>query len=123
MRRYITNIFDYALCFIQPYTLNFIDEQAGERGHKRYKHARSHLARKNSPEANIIDMLKLSLTWSDPKMSDEAYRGKKSRGKNDEEFTKAMARYYKCSENVILLPDTDTSDTSLDESREDSENE
>lgn len=74
-----------------------MDEQAGERGHKRYKHARSHLARKTSPEANIMDMLKLSLAWSDPKMSDDAYLLKKSSKPVDDKFSRDMAEYFKSS--------------------------
>lgn len=57
------------LFILQPYTMNFVDEQAGERCHKRYKYIRPHLARKTSPENNLTDMMLNSLTWSDPKMS------------------------------------------------------
>lgn len=80
---------------IEPLTLNFVNKQADERGHIRYKHARLHLSRNTSPEANITDMLKLSLARSDPKMSDEAYQVKLKRRKAaiTDDFPKEMAKW------------------------------
>ncbi|XP_062550922.1 uncharacterized protein LOC134215829 [Armigeres subalbatus] len=81
--------------FIQrvPYPLSFLDEQAGERCHKRYKFIRPHLSRKTSPETNLEDMMKASLTWSDPKMSLTSLR-KQIRQPTDEEFQERLKCYY-----------------------------
>ena len=103
--------------------MNFYDEQAGERCHKRFKHARSHLARQTSPEDNLMDMLKLSLTWSDPEMSDGAIRShaipKKDR--KDAEFSDKMKYYFK-EESVTdydHLEDDDYDDDDTDNDTDD----
>lgn len=85
----------------QPYPLNFIDEQSGERSHKRYKYSRPHLARKTSPEDNLTDMMRVSLAWSDPKLSDLEYRSKPHKARDSEaDFTREMARFYAYPEIV-----------------------
>lgn len=73
-----------------------MDEQAGERCHKRYKHARTHLARKTNPEDNLLDVMRQSLTWSDLKMSHlEFYqRTSYTRHEKDKNFGKLMTQYY-----------------------------
>lgn len=72
--------------------MNFVDEQAGERCHRRYKYARPHLARKTSAQDNLTDMLKHSLTWSDPKMSFLEYKLQPRKAENDE-FSRRMSWY------------------------------
>lgn len=79
----------------QPYPLNFADEQAGERCHRRSKFGRTHLSRKTSAEDNIIDMMRLSLVWSDPKLSDlEIRTERKRKAYDDTDFSEKMAYYY-----------------------------
>lgn len=96
----------------QPYPLNFIDEQSGERSHKRYKYSRPHLARKTSSEDNLTDMMRVSLAWSDPKLSDLEFRSKPHKaGESDSDFTHEMARFYAnpeiCEEASVSNSDKD----------------
>lgn len=76
--------------------MSFLDEQAGERCHKRYKHGRTHLARKTSPEDNLLDLMRLSLAWSDIKMSHQEFltNNKKRHAAGDSEFALMMTFYY-----------------------------
>ncbi|EDS33731.1 fibrinogen alpha chain [Culex quinquefasciatus] len=104
------------------YQLGFYDEQPGERVHKRYKHGRYHLARKTSPEDNLMDIMMLSLTWSDPKISDEHERenDKTRRRRQDEEFSRAMANYY-ADPNETNTTDDGGNDLSNSEGEEEEE--
>ncbi|XP_062710713.1 uncharacterized protein LOC115254807 [Aedes albopictus] len=72
-----------------PYTINFIDEQAWERMHKRHKFSRSNLARKTSPEDNLYDVMVTALAWSDVKMSYIAQRKEMAANTDDESTDRA----------------------------------
>ena len=71
-----------------------MDEQAGERCHKLYKKARTQLARKSTPEENITDMMKMSLAWSDPKMSYTENYCRRSARSPDATFSREMQIYF-----------------------------
>lgn len=95
--------------------MNFVDEQAGERCHKRYKYARPHLARKTSGKDNLTDLLRHSLTWSDPKMSYLEYKLQpKSRAEHDE-FSRRMA-WYTVGNADSSIQDYEPSDEEPDDS-------
>lgn len=75
--------------------MSFVDEQAGERMHKRHKFNRPNLARKTSPEDNLHDIMSTALAWSDPKLSYITYHEERMRKKrNDEEHTAELCDYY-----------------------------
>lgn len=76
--------------------MNHVDEQSGERCHKRHKFARPHLSRKTSANDNLVDMMKAALAWSDTKMSYLEYQ-KSSHPKSwkiDETFEAEMEQYF-----------------------------
>lgn len=73
--------------------MNFIDEQSGERCHKRYKNARCSLARKTSPEDNLLDIMRMSLSWSDPNITHLEVRPRASKSK-DADFQQQLEYYY-----------------------------
>lgn len=79
----------------QPFPMNFVDEQSGERCHKIYKFVRPHLARQTSPEDNLYDLMKAALARSDPKIAclavKNAYDGKRTR--KDDDFERKMNEY------------------------------
>lgn len=76
--------------------MSFSDEQPGERCHKRYKFNRNFLARKINPEANLLDIMRGALAWTDLKMSYMEFLRKSSRKKceKDQQFEKQMSQYY-----------------------------
>ncbi|XP_065079189.1 uncharacterized protein LOC135702117 [Ochlerotatus camptorhynchus] len=81
-----------------PYTMNFVDEQAGERCHKRYKFTRPHLARKTSPEDSINDMMKTALAWSDVKFAHLDAKNTRKLRVDDEDFNQKLASFYASNE-------------------------
>lgn len=103
----------------QPYTMNFVDEQAGERSHKRHKFSRPHLSRKSSAEDNLTDMMRAALAWSDPKMSYLEFMAssKRKQRRNDEKFEAQIAEYIDSEADVP--PTTDS--CSIDNCNNDSD--
>lgn len=95
--------------------MNFVDEQSGERLHKRHKFVRRQLSRKTSPESNLADMMVDALTWSDPKLSYHAHhiRSQCTESK-DAEFKKTMELYY-----ANRVDDSSKMDTNFNESDSD----
>lgn len=93
------------------------DEQPGERVHKRIKHGRLNLARNTSPEDNLLDLERMSLIWSDPKLSDMAIRTKKREGRKrkDETFLAQMSFYYKDDNCDTASSDDDESNSDDDD--------
>lgn len=81
--------------------MNFVDEQSGERCHKRHKFSRPHLSRKTSAEDNLMDMMREALTWSDPKMSYLAYRS--YRAKIEKKCDIEMIEYFDQEKEEIKL--------------------
>lgn len=97
--------------------MSYIDEQAGERCHKRYKHARPFHARKTSPEDNLLDIMRLSLAWSDPKLSTiDVMLAKPNHETIDNSFAKKMAEFY---EKPKLMQPEDSSDADADDESDD----
>lgn len=107
---------EYCLLHFQPFPMSFVDEQPGERGHKRWRHARTHLSRKTSPEDNLLDIFKLALAWSDPKLADMNARSKPPKPRKDEEFTRKLAEFSKTSpsNSVEFASEDDMSSDSED---------
>lgn len=106
----------------QPYPLSFADEQAGERCHKRSKYGRTYLSRKTSPENNLEDMMRLSLTWSDPKHADQDVPAERSRKRiKDELFERQMTFYYSDQDDRDKADEDDSNVQSDDEEMGDDE--
>lgn len=101
--------------YLQPFALNFVDEQSGEKSHKRYKYSRPHLSRKNSAEDNLSDMMSCALAWSDPKMSylsiKKCKRSKQRIG--DDIFETKMQEYF-VDETVENIENDDDSEDNSD---------
>lgn len=117
----IKNHLDNLLFLLQPYPLSFIDEQSGERCHKRYKHARLHLARKTSPEDNLTDMMRMSLAWSDPKMSHLEFQSQRQSVKKSDDFSRKLEFYFATNKQDTQTSLDHNSDT--DESEDSTESE
>lgn len=86
----------------QPFPMNFVDEQSGERCHKIYKFVRPHLARQTTPEENMYDLMKTALARSDPKIAclvDKSTGGRKNR--RDEDFEKEIEQYTIQSDKMM----------------------
>ena len=52
------------------------------------------MARKSSPEANLVDIMRFSLTWSDPKISQQDIKTMKVGLPTDQEFTNQLAIFF-----------------------------
>lgn len=83
--------------------MNFVDEQSGERCHKRHKFSRPHLSRKTSAVDNLEDMVRAALCWSDPKMAYLTYQSSCRRNHKpiDEEFESEMAEFFDLEETLL----------------------
>lgn len=73
--------------------MNFVDEQAGERMHKRHKFSRPNLARKTTPEDNMYDIMVAALAWSDIKISYTTFKKRRNCNAN-EDHDIDLAQYY-----------------------------
>ncbi|XP_065089025.1 uncharacterized protein LOC135710388 [Ochlerotatus camptorhynchus] len=116
-----------------PYTMNFVDEQSGERCHKVYKFIRPHLARKTSPEENLTDMMTETLTRSDPKLACFFNQSRQSRS-TDARFEERLDEYTlkqddsdenhgKADDSGELIEESDEEDDDPGELNEESDEE
>lgn len=94
--------------------MNFVDEQAGEKCHKRYKFSRPHLSRKTSGEDQLSDMMRDALAWSDLKMADPLVRteGPRQTGYKDKQFDKLLEKF--CRDSHADSDDFDSESDSTD---------
>lgn len=109
--------------------MSFVDEQAGERCHKKYKFSRTHLSRKTSAEDQMSDMMRSALAWSDMKMADHIIRTERPRRQRfpDKKFDLLMAEYYCVARDRVqeydLEEQTDRENESDDDDEDDNEEE
>lgn len=75
------------------------------------------MARKTSPEDNLTDLMRLSLTWSDPKMSDYEVRSRRNpRAPQDAAFARQMAQYYASPDDSAEDPEEYETESDYDSS-------